>query len=45
MRSQGGKGRNAFGMEEVGRCPPADICGASCKEEVDEAFLLEVYVI
>lgn len=35
--------RNTVGMEEAGRCPPADACDVSSKGEIDEAFLLEVY--
>jgi len=31
--------------EEAERCLPADVCDVSCKEEIDGAFLLEVYVI
>lgn len=37
--------RNRVDKEEAGRCPPADVCDVSCKEEIDEAFLLEVFVI
>lgn len=47
VRGEGGTGAGwtEVRMEEAGRCPPADVCDVSSKEEVDEAFLLEVYVI